>query len=101
MVYTTDEQTKVSKTKDIKRVIRSWNWGNIDNTMTKWKGQTIHNTTQKTKDHKTGGELRCFIKVNSSWFITGFVTRLARRVPLVEQELPIFPEHLSSPPVID
>jgi len=28
-----------------------------------------------------------------------FVTRLTRRVPLVEQELPTLPEHLSSPPV--
>ena len=32
-----------------------------------------------------------------SWLITGFVTRLTRRVPLVKQELPIPPEHLSSP----
>ena len=32
-----------------------------------------------------------------SWLITGFVTRLTRRVPLVEQEL--LPEHLSPPPV--
>jgi hypothetical protein len=31
--------------------------------------------------------------------ITGFVTRLTRRVPLVEQELPTLPDHLSSPPV--
>ena len=31
--------------------------------------------------------------------ITGFVTRLTRRVPLVEQELVILPEHLSSPPL--
>jgi hypothetical protein len=35
-----------------------------------------------------------------SWLITGFITRLARRVPLVEQELFTLPEHLSSPPVI-
>jgi hypothetical protein len=34
-----------------------------------------------------------------SRFITGFVTRLTRRVPLVEQELITLPEHLSSPPV--
>jgi hypothetical protein len=34
-----------------------------------------------------------------SWFITGLVTRLTRRVPLVEQELLILPEHLSSLPV--
>jgi len=31
--------------------------------------------------------------------ITGFVTRLTRRMPLVEQELLTLPDHLSSPPV--
>ena len=30
-----------------------------------------------------------------SWLITGFVTRLTRRVSLMEQELPTLPEHLS------
>jgi len=34
-----------------------------------------------------------------SRLIIGFVTRLTRRVPLVEQELLTLPEHLSSPPV--
>ena len=34
-----------------------------------------------------------------SRLITGFVTKLTRRVLLVEQELPTLPEHLSSPPV--
>jgi hypothetical protein len=34
-----------------------------------------------------------------SRFITGFVTRLTRRVSLVEQELLTLPEHLSSPSV--
>jgi hypothetical protein len=34
-----------------------------------------------------------------SIFITGFVTRLTRRVPLVEQELLTLSEHMSSPPV--
>ena len=34
-----------------------------------------------------------------SWLITGFVTRLTRRVPLVKQELPILPENLIWPPV--
>ena len=34
-----------------------------------------------------------------AWLITGFVTRLTRRVLLVEQELLILPEHLSSPAV--
>ena len=33
------------------------------------------------------------------WLITGFGTRLTRRVPLVEQELHTVPEHMSSPPV--
>jgi hypothetical protein len=32
-----------------------------------------------------------------SWLITGFVTRLTRRVPLVEKELLTLPENLSSP----
>ena len=42
--------------------------------------------------------------VSTSWFfphsrlITRFVTRLTRRVPLVEQELLTFLGHLSSPP---
>ena len=31
-----------------------------------------------------------------SWLITGFVTRLKRRVPLVEQEQLTLPEHMSS-----
>jgi hypothetical protein len=34
-----------------------------------------------------------------SWLITRFVTRLTRRVPLVEQELLTPPKHLRSPPV--
>ena len=35
-----------------------------------------------------------------SWRITGFVTILTRRVPLVEHELLNLPEHLSSPPIL-
>jgi hypothetical protein len=35
-----------------------------------------------------------------AWPITGFVTRLTQRVPLVEQELLTLPEHLNSPPVL-
>jgi hypothetical protein len=34
-----------------------------------------------------------------SWLITGFVTILTRRVPLVEQELLTLPEHLSFAPI--
>ena len=33
-------------------------------------------------------------------FVTGFVTRLTRRVSLVEHELPTLPEHLSSSPFL-
>jgi len=35
-----------------------------------------------------------------AWLSNGVVTRLTRRVPLVEQELLTFPKHLSSPPVL-
>ena len=35
-----------------------------------------------------------------SWLITGFVTRVKRRVPLVEQELLTLPEYLSSSQVL-
>ena len=34
-----------------------------------------------------------------SWVILGFVTRLTRRVPLVEQEVLTLPEHVNSLPV--
>jgi len=40
-----------------------------------------------------------FPVLSSSWLITGFITRLTRRLPLVEQELLTLPEHLCSPPV--
>jgi hypothetical protein len=39
------------------------------------------------------------VEVITSRFITGFVTRITRLVPLVEQELLTLPEHLISPPV--
>jgi hypothetical protein len=35
-----------------------------------------------------------------SWFITGFVTKLTRRVPLVEQELLTISEQMNSPPIL-
>jgi hypothetical protein len=38
------------------------------------------------------------VKLKSS-LITGFVTRLTRRVSLVKQEMITLPEHLSLPPV--
>ena len=40
-----------------------------------------------------------FRSISHFWLITGFVTRLTRRVPLVELELLLFPEHLSPSPV--
>ena len=40
-----------------------------------------------------------FPVLSRSWFFTGFVTRLTRRVSLVEQELFTLPEHLRSPTV--
>ena len=39
-----------------------------------------------------------FLSFSHSRLITGFVTRLTQRVPLVEQKLFTLPEHLSSPP---
>jgi hypothetical protein len=44
--------------------------------------------------------VRTFRIFPHSWFITGFVTRLTRRVPLVEHELLTLPEHPSSTPVL-
>jgi hypothetical protein len=44
--------------------------------------------------------LFCELRLNLKHFtvyIAGFVTRLTRRVPLVEQELLTLPEHMSSP----
>jgi hypothetical protein len=49
---------------------------------------------------------KCLSVVNTSRsfprsrLITGFVTRLTRRVSLVDQERLTLPEHLSSPPVL-
>jgi len=40
-----------------------------------------------------------FRTVPHAWFITGFVTRLKRRMPAVEQELLTLSEHLTSYPV--
>ena len=40
-----------------------------------------------------------FLLYPSSWLINRFLTRLTRRVPLVEREVHTLPEHLSSLPV--
>jgi hypothetical protein len=44
-------------------------------------------------------EVQCLTFHQNHVVWTGFVTRLTRRVSLVEQELLTLPEHLSSPPV--
>ena len=52
-----------------------------------------------TNDHGYVQLVNAFRSFPHSRLITGFVTRLTRRVPLVEQVLPTLPEHLRSPPV--
>jgi hypothetical protein len=53
--------------------------------------------------HDDHGYIPLVVNISRSfphpWLITGFVIRLTRRVPLVEQELLTLPEHLISPPV--
>jgi hypothetical protein len=75
------------------------------------KTSIIHNMINVYEHVMNHGRFKCikcmwlFILLNTSrsfpcsWLITGFVTRLTRRVSLVEQELPTLPQHLSSPPV--
>ena len=64
-----------------------------------WLGWPLWNICI-TNDH---GYVPLVVKTSRSLphsrLITGFVTRLTRRVPLVEQELLTLQEHLSSPPV--
>ena len=64
-----------------------------------WLGWPLWNICV-TNDH---GYVPLVVSTSRSFphsrLITGFVTRLTRRLPLVEQELLILPEHLSSPPV--
>ena len=63
----------------------------------------MQNETQNlcvTNDH---GYVPLVVNTSRSFphsrLFTEYVPRLARRVPLVEQELPTLPEHLSSSPV--
>jgi hypothetical protein len=62
-----------------------------------WLGWPLWNICV-TNDH---GYVPLVVNTSRSFphsrLITGFVTRLTRRVPLVEQELLTLPEHLSSP----
>jgi hypothetical protein len=85
----------------------------------KAKGQIINNnvpnTSQKTNDRatriplKTWGELMCSGRVSSSYstsstcrvtFTTNPNDERIRRVPLVEHELLVHPEHMRSPLVV-
>ena len=63
-----------------------------------WLGWPLWNICV-TNDH---GYVPFIVNTSRSFprsrLITGFVTRLTRRVSLVEQELLTLPEHLSSPP---
>ena len=65
-----------------------------------WLGWPLWNICVKN-DH---GHVPLVISTSRSFphsrLITGFVARLTRRVSLVEQELSILPEHLSSPPFL-
>jgi hypothetical protein len=89
----------------------------IEEQTTQWQKEKIQKNIQRNtkRTHKSKNRvIRTQLKTNDqgyvplvintsrsfphSWVITGFVTRLTRRIPLVEQELPTFPEHLSSPP---
>jgi len=64
-----------------------------------WLGWPLWNICV-TNDH---GYVPLVVNTSRSFphsrLITGFVTRLTRRVPLVEQELLTLPEHLSSHPL--
>jgi hypothetical protein len=65
-----------------------------------WHGWPLWNICV-TNDH---GYVPLVVNTSRSFphsqLITGFVTRLTRRVPLVEQERLTLPEHMSSPPVV-
>ena len=80
-----------------------WIWTKVPN---------MNTTNISSGDNITCLVLTCNFQVNGnvplvintswsfphSWLTTVFVTRLTRRVPLVEQDLITLPEHLSSPP---
>ena len=69
--------------------------------------QTIHhvgNNVAFVLGHTTNNHYLHVVNTSRSfphsWLITGFVTRVTWRVPLVEQELLTLPEHLISPPFL-
>ena len=60
----------------------------------KWN---MNKCRKDVKYHTQLNSFGSFIRRKLSRLVTRFVTRLTRQVPLVEQELPTLPEHLSSP----
>jgi hypothetical protein len=63
----------------------------------------LQNITHNTKDRVTQSPLLVESTLWSfpySWLTTGFVTRVTRRVPIVEHELLTLPEHMSSTLVV-
>ena len=70
----------------------------VDVTLTdNFQNQSQSDDTYGTSVSQMIREMNTFQSFPHSWLITGFVTRVTRQVPLVEQELPTLPEHLSSP----
>ena len=63
-----------------------------------WLGWLLWNICV-TNDHEYVPLVSNCRSFRHSWLITGFVTRLTRRVPPADHELLTLPEHLSSPPV--
>ena len=64
-----------------------------------WLGWPLWNVCVTNDNGYVPLVVNTFRSFPHSWLITGFVTRLTWRVLLVEQELIILPEHLSSPAV--
>ena len=62
-----------------------------------WDPGILHFLNIKSLNNQL--QLGWLLSFPHSWLITWFVTKLTRRVPLVEQELLTLLEHLSSPPV--
>ena len=80
------------------RINKSWN---ISKIYFEWANNWLLSNVTWTVFHREQDTLSWddTPKRANKWLITGFVTRLTRRVSLVEQELPTLPEHLRSPPV--
>jgi hypothetical protein len=68
---------------------------NEEKHITQWPKEKV----QKDKQRYTKYTYKTKDRPHSR-LITGFVTRLTRLVPLVEQEMLTLPDHLSSPPIL-